>query len=50
VHCHDCYELLWITRGAGSHAIAFAPYPFQGHTLVLLARGQVHDERRLVHV
>jgi len=46
VHRHDFYELLWITRGAGTHAIDFAPYPLQDHTLVLIAPGQVHHLQR----
>lgn len=41
-HSHDCYEVLYICEGAGTHIIDFEQYPIQPHTFYFLSKGQVH--------
>lgn len=41
-HRHDYYELLFISEGAGTHVIDFAPYPVKPPEFHFLSKGQVH--------
>lgn len=41
-HRHDCYEILFISEGAGTHVIDFEPYPIQPHSFYFLSKGQIH--------
>lgn len=41
-HRHDCYEVLYIREGEGTHVIDFEPYPIQSHTFYFLSKDQIH--------
>ena len=41
-HRHDCYEVLYICEGAGTHIIDFEPYPIQPPMFFFLSKDQVH--------
>lgn len=41
-HRHTYYEIIWITKGYGSHLIDFQTYEFRGPCLFILNPGVVH--------
>lgn len=41
-HSHDCYEVLYISEGEGTHVIDFEPYPIQPPVFYFLSKDQVH--------
>jgi AraC-like DNA-binding protein/quercetin dioxygenase-like cupin family protein len=41
-HRHDCYEVLYISEGEGTHIIDFEPYPVQPSTFYFLSKDQIH--------
>jgi AraC-like DNA-binding protein len=41
-HSHDCYEVLYIAEGEGTHIIDFEPYPIQPPVFYFLSKDQVH--------
>ena len=41
-HRHDCYEVLYICDGEGTHIIDFDPYPIQPPVFYFLSKDQVH--------
>ncbi|GAA0403931.1 AraC family transcriptional regulator [Cocleimonas flava] len=41
-HRHDCYEVLYICEGEGTHIIDFEPYPVKTNTFYFLSKDQVH--------
>lgn len=41
-HRHDCFEILYICEGEGTHIIDFEPYPIQAPVFYFLAKDQVH--------
>jgi AraC family transcriptional activator of pobA len=42
-HRHDFYEILFITRGTGSHQIDFKNYIVKPNTIFFLSPGQIHS-------
>ncbi len=42
-HRHSFYQILWITKGRGTHFIDFNAYPLKPNSLYFLSPGQVHD-------
>ncbi|KAG1694967.1 HTH-type transcriptional activator CmpR [Nymphon striatum] len=41
-HRHDCYEILYICEGEGTHIIDFEPYTVKPNTFYFLSKDQVH--------
>ncbi|WP_299874527.1 AraC family transcriptional regulator [uncultured Cocleimonas sp.] len=41
-HRHDCYEVLYISEGEGTHIIDFEPYPVKPNTFYFLSKDQIH--------
>jgi len=41
-HRHNFYQILWVTKGRGTHFIDFNDYPVKPHSLYFLSPGQVH--------
>lgn len=41
-HRHNCYQVLYISEGEGTHTIDFVPYPVAAPTLFFLSKEQVH--------
>lgn len=41
-HRHDCYEVLYICGGEGTHIIDFEPHPIQPPVFYFLSKDQVH--------
>jgi AraC-like DNA-binding protein len=42
-HRHNFYQIIWVTKGCGTHLIDFHAYPIQPATLYFLSPGQVHE-------
>jgi len=42
-HRHNFYQIIWVTKGCGTHLIDFHAYPIQPTTLYFLSPGQVHE-------
>ena len=41
-HRHDFYEILYVTKGEGTHYIDFNAYPIEPYTFYFISPGQVH--------
>jgi AraC-like DNA-binding protein len=41
-HYVDFYNIMYITRGTGTHYIDFKPYRYQKGSIIFVSRGQVH--------
>lgn len=42
-HVHPFYEIVWFSKGAGTHTVDFADYPVADNTLFFISPGQVHS-------
>lgn len=42
-HRHDCYQIVWVEHGSGSHIIDSVEYEVRPCTLFFMAPGQIHD-------
>jgi AraC family transcriptional activator of pobA len=42
-HRHDCYQIVWVAQGTGSHVIDSILYEVKPKTLFFMSPGQVHD-------
>ncbi len=42
-HRHNFYQIIWVTKGRGTHLIDFNAYPITPSTLYFLSPGQVHE-------
>lgn len=42
-HRHNFYQIIWVTKGYGTHLIDFNAYPIKPFTLYFLSPGQVHE-------
>jgi len=41
-HDHDCYELVFVVKGSGTHVIHERPYPILAGDIYLMRAGEVH--------
>ncbi len=41
-HRHDYYEIIWFTKGGGSHFVEFAAYEIRRDTLFFIGKNQIH--------
>ena len=42
-HRHDCYQIVWVEHGTGSHIIDSVKYEVKPKTLFFMSPGQIHD-------
>jgi AraC-like DNA-binding protein len=41
-HRDNFYEIIWVTKGRGTHFIDFTHYPIKPHSLYFVSPGQIH--------